>query len=71
MTMAVRRGSRQTRTWTCCLPELLDEPVDALIDGSNTLRPLSNNAFEQTAGSHSLAAAAHRERWADAPIPII
>jgi hypothetical protein len=23
-----------------------------------------NNAVEQTAGSHSLAAAAHRERWA-------
>jgi hypothetical protein len=25
----------------------------------------SNNALEQTAGSHALAAAAHRERWTD------
>ncbi len=28
---------------------------------------MSNSAVEQTAGSHSLAAAAHRQRWADIP----
>lgn len=31
------------------------------------LRP-TNNAVERPAGSHSLAAAAHRERWADEEI---
>jgi hypothetical protein len=29
------------------------------------MRGLSNIALEQPAGSHSLAAAAQRERWAD------
>ncbi len=28
-------------------------------------REVANSTFDRTAGSHSLAAAGHRERWAD------
>jgi len=32
--------------------------------GAREMNGLANHAVERTAGSHSLAAAAHRDRWA-------